>query len=187
MNLKDNEILGGILNGDKVVFDLVFKNYYAGLYTLAMDYLRSSEASKEIVQEIFLYLWENHEKIQIKTSLKAYLYRSVHNRCMNYIRDNISRSHKEIQIEELKKRADILIFEIQDTIFDKAFNEQIEQEFEEAIDSLPEQCKTIFRLNRFDNLSYAEIANQLKVSISTVKTQMFRAMNSLRQKMNKYL
>jgi RNA polymerase sigma-70 factor, ECF subfamily len=187
MNLKDSDILEGLVKGDKNFFDLIFKSYYPGLCTFAKDYVRSIEASQEIIQDIFLYLWENHEKLQIKTSLKAYLYRSVHNRCMNYIRDNISSSHREIQIEELKKQSNLLFFEIPDSLFEESFSEQIELELEQTIESLPEQCKLIFRLNRFDSLSYPEIADRLNISLSTVKTQMSRAMNTLRQKMNKFL
>jgi RNA polymerase sigma-70 factor, ECF subfamily len=187
MDLPDSDILEGITNGDKKIFDLVFKKYYSGLCTFANDYLRSLDIAQEIVQEVFLYLWENRGRLQIQISLKAYLYRSVYNRCMNYIRDNTSLSYKKINIDQLKNQSDLLFIEIPDTIFDTSFSDQIEQELEQTIEGLPEQCKMIFRLSRYENLSYPEIAHHLDISLSTVKTQMSRAMNKLHEKMSKYL
>jgi RNA polymerase sigma-70 factor (family 1) len=187
MDLRNSEILEGINKGNKKIFDQVFKNYYPGLCNFAKDYLKSPEAAQEIIQEIFLYLWEHHDKIQIKISLKAYLYRSVYNRCMNYIRDNFSILHNEIQIDQLKKQFDLSFIELTDKVFEISFSENIEQELEEAIESLPEQCEMIFRLNRFENLMYPEIAVHLNISLSTVKTQMGRAMTALQLKMKKFL
>jgi len=187
MNLLDSDIFEGINNGDKKIFNSVFKKYYHGLYSFAKDYLRSHEAAQEIIQEIFLHLWENHNKLQIKISLKAYLYRSVHNRCMNYIRDNLSISHHNIQIDQLKIQYDLSFIELPDKVFELSFSEQLEHELEAAIESLPEQCKRIFCLNRFENLMYPEIADQLNISLSTVKTQMARAMAALHLKMKHYL
>ena len=186
MNLHDSEILKGIKQGDIQIFDLVFKHYYLGLYIFARDYLKSSEAAEEVVQELFLYVWENREKLQIKTSLKAYLYRAVHNRCMNYIRDVQNLSHRKIQLEKLRKQNDLFHLEIPETIFDQLFSEQMENDLHNAIESLPDQCRRIFRMSRFENLTYPQIAKHLNVSLSTVKTQMSRAMNALRQKLEKY-
>jgi len=187
MNLCDDDMLKGINRGDKKIYDLVFKSYYSGLCTFAKDYLRSLDAAREISQEVFLYLWENRGKLQINSSLKAYLYRSVHNRCLNYIRDNLTLSHKEIQFDQLKNQADLLFIGIPEDVHDKFFSEQMEQELETAIELLPEQCKRIFRLCRYENLTYKEIAKLLNISPSTIKTQMSRAMKKLREKMIRYL
>lgn len=187
MNLRDDDMLKGISRGDRKIYDLVFKSYYSGLCAFANDYLRSPDAAREISQEVFLYLWENRSKIRIKSSLKAYLYRSVHNRCLNYIRDNLTLQHKEIRVDQLKKQADLLFIEIPEGIYDRFFSDQVEKELETAIELLPEQCKMIFRLCRYDNLTYPEIAKRLNISSSTVKTQMSRAMKKLREKMKKYL
>jgi RNA polymerase sigma-70 factor (ECF subfamily) len=187
MNLSNDDMLKGINRGDRKIYDLVFKSYYSGLCAFANDYLRSPDAAREISQEVFLYLWENRSKIRIKSSLKAYLYRSVHNRCLNYIRDNLTVSYKEIQVDQLKSQADLLFIEIPEGKYDKFFSEQAEQELETAIESLPEQCKIIFRLCRYENFTYPEIAKRLKISTSTVKTQMSRAMKKLREKMKRYL
>lgn len=185
MKLSDSDIIEGVKSGDKRFFDLVFKNYYSGLLSFAKDYLRSQEAAQEIIQDLFLFLWENKEKVQIKTSLKAYLYRSVHNRCLTFLRD--SASQNRLQFDHIKGNANLLIEEISETVFDRAFAEHAEKELEETIESLPEQCRKIFRLNRYEKLTYPQIAEKLGISLSTVKTQMSRAMNTLYEKMKKYL
>lgn len=187
MELLDSDIFEGIKKGDKRFFDLIFKNYYAGLLTFARDYIRSSDAAKEVVQDIFVNLWENHEKIQIKSSIKAYLYRSVHNRCMNYLRDTISNSRQHIPIEKLKDQIGLMCIDYSESFFNESFSEQVQKELDETIESLPEQCRKIFRLNRYEKLSYPEIADLLNVSLSTIKTQMSRAMVTLHDKMKKYL
>ncbi|UCH14181.1 MAG: RNA polymerase sigma-70 factor [Bacteroidales bacterium] len=187
MSLRDDNMIKGINRGDKKTFDLAFKSYYPGLCVFAKDFLRSADAAREITQEVFLSLWEKRGKLQIKSSLKAYLYRSVHNRCLNYIRDDLKLSHKEINFDQLKNQADLLFNDVPEGIYDQIFSGRIEQDLETEIEQLPEQCKTIFRLCRYENLTYPEIAKQLNISLSTVKTQMSRAMKKLREKMGRYL
>jgi RNA polymerase sigma-70 factor (family 1) len=186
MNFNDNDILTGITSGNRAVFDLVFRRYYSGLCTFANDFIHSYDIAEEITQDMFVYLWENHNKIQIKNSLKAYLYRSIHNRCLNYLRDN-DFSHKKVIIDTIKGRADLIFTEIPESVFDLAFSDNIEQELERTIENLPAQCKAIFCLNRFENLSYQEIAERLDISTSTVRTQISRALSKIRDKMGKFL
>ena len=187
MNLNDAYILEGINKGDKSIFNLVFKKYYPGLCAFAKDYVRSEVIAEEITQDLFLYLWENHSKIIIKTSLRAYLFRSIHNRCLNYFRDNYPSETKKEHLKQLKSHIELITLEIPEHIFDNAFTEQAERELDLAIEALPEQCKKIFRMNRDERISYPEIADLLNISLSTVKTQMSRAMNKLSEKMKKYL
>ena len=183
----DKDIYEGIRKGNRAIFDSVFKEYYSGLCILAKDYVKSVDIAEEIVQEVFFNLWENHHKIHIKSSLKAYLYRCVHNLCINYLRQNNPQTKNSVQFEELENLSDLHFIEIEDHIFDIAYNEKLEQEFEKAIESLPEQCKNIFHMSRYENIPYPEIAKRLNISLSTVKTQMSRAMNKLRNIMDEYL
>jgi RNA polymerase sigma-70 factor (family 1) len=187
MNFKDNDILTGITSGNKEVFDLVFRRYYSELCIFANDYVHSPDIAQEITQDMFVYLWENHSRIQIKISLKAYLYRSVHNRCMNYFRSKTYQMNKEVLIDNLMNHDVLLSTEISETVFDLLFSEKLEHELEKTIEMLPEQCRIIFEMNRYENLSYKEIADRLEVSASTVRTQIARALHKIRNKMSKYL
>jgi RNA polymerase sigma-70 factor (ECF subfamily) len=186
MHWPEEDIFDALRNGDRNAFNSVFKQYYSGLCTFANDYIRSYDLAEEIVQEVFLNIWENRHKIHINISLKAYLYRSVHNHCLNFLRNNMHWSRNTIQLEELKQPSDLLFIEIPGDTFDTFFTEKIEQDLEKAIEALPEQCKTIFCLSRYENIPYPEIAKQLGVSLSTVKTQMSRAMHKIREIMDDY-
>jgi RNA polymerase sigma-70 factor, ECF subfamily len=186
MNLQELEIIDGLHNGVRTQFDHLFKYYYSGLCIYANGYLRSSETSEEIVQEVFVKLWENHERIIIHTSLKAYLYRSVFNACLNYLKFNQSSNHKNIELDQSGIQLELMALETSDSLFNQLFSEQIEKELEEAIAALPEQCRKIFKMCRYEDLSYPEISDMLNVSLSTVKTQMSRAMEKLLRQMEKY-
>jgi len=183
----EKDIFDGIRKGDRKIFDLVFKEYYSGLCTFATDYVRNHDTAREIVQEVFFNLWENHHKIYINSSLKAYLYRSVHNLCVNFLRNSSQFARNNIQLEQVKQQADLLFIEMPDDIFEAAFTEQLEQKLDKAIENLPEQCRIVFCASRYENLSYPEIAEKLNISLSTVKTQMSRAMDKLREIVDNYL
>jgi RNA polymerase sigma-70 factor (family 1) len=186
MSLREKELITGLQGGNKSAFDLLFKSYYPQLCTYAKNYLKSADLADEIVQEVFVNLWDKHNKINIHTSLRAYLYRSVFNGCMNYITGKQTAAFKHVDLDDLSIRNELMSMEMADDEFSKVFSEEAEKDLESAINELPEQCREIFMMCRSDNLSYKEISNLLKVSKSTVKTQMSRAMNRLMKQMEKY-
>lgn len=187
MKWSEENILYGLKKGDRHVFELVFKSYYPVLCTFANDYVRSFSTAEEIVQEVFLHLWDSRERLQIHTSVKAYLFRSVHNYCLNFLRDKRNKKGSIFQIDSSLMESELLSFEMPEFWFDTAFSKQVEKEFEKAVKSLPEQCRTIFLMARNENLSYPEISKKLNVSLSTVKTQMSRAMEKLSEWMLRFL
>ena len=186
MSLREKELITGLQLGDRSAFDSLFRNYYAGLCSYANIYIRSAYNSEEIVQEIFVKLWEKHNKIIIHTSISAYLYRSVFNACMTYIKSIQSSGFKHIDLEEASIRNELMSMELADGEFTRIFSENVERDLEAAINSLPDQCREIFRMCREENQSYNEISNLLNVSKSTVKTQMVRAMDKILKQMEKY-
>jgi RNA polymerase sigma-70 factor (family 1) len=186
MSPSEKELITGLQQGDKSTFDFLFRSYYPGLCSFAYSYLKSSDNSEEIVQEVFVKLWEKHTKIFIHTSLRAYLYQSVFNSCMNYIKNIQSSNFKHVDLDNTSIRNDLMSMDMADMEFSKVFSEKVESDLEEAINDLPDQCREIFRMCRNENLSYKEISHLLEVSRSTVKTQMGRAMNRLLKQMEKY-
>lgn len=186
MSLREKELITGLQQGNKSTFDHLFRSYYPGLCTYANSYLKSSDISEEIVQEVFVRLWEKHNKILIHTSIRAYLYQSVFNGCISYLKNIQSTAFKHIDVEDVSIRHELMSMDLADSEFTRLFSEDVERDFESAIGELPDQCREIFRLCRTDNLSYKEIAGMLKVSKSTVKTQMSRAMNRIMKQMEKY-
>lgn len=187
MTLLEKDILEKINKGDREAFDLVFKRYFPGLCTFARDYVRTYDVAEDIVQEVFINFWIDRKKIQILISLKAFLYRCVYNRCLNYLRDINSHPHK-ISLDEgnFKQVIELSLPEITDTDFNMLFSEKLENELNKAIEDLPEKCKEIFIMCRNEHLAYPEIAKKLNLSLSTVKTQMSRAMSKLLESTNKY-
>lgn len=186
MTQHEKGILEKINHGDREIFNLVFKKYFPGLCILANDYVREYEVAEDLVQEVFISFWESRDKIQINSSLKAYLYRSVHNRCLNYIRNSNSLSNKIIPLNNLTMQSDLLLTNISDAVFDTLYTEQAEEELSTAIENLPEKCRQIFQMCRQEHLSYSEVAERLDLSTSTVKTQMSRAIDKLLESVKKY-
>jgi len=187
MNPTEKEIIDKIQEGNSKAFDFLFTSYYSSLCNYARDLVKSTEIAEEVVQDVFFKLWVKRSVLSIQTSLKAYLYRMVHNHCLNYIRDHTTqKTLKTLSFEDLQTRLAIFDIESRDSVLDDLLSEQIEIDLNKAINALPEQCKKIFYLCRFEGLSYPEIAEKLDISVSTVKTQMLRAIEKLKDILVKY-
>ena len=136
--------------------------------------------AKEIVQESFINLWEKRQSIDALKSVKSYITTSIRNKCLNYLRDT-----KKFNTEIIL--SDVLFHEIDFEQSDKLIEEELNDKINFAIDELPDKCKEVFQLNRFENLKYKEIAVKLDISIKTVETQMSKALKHLREKLKDYL
>jgi len=156
-------------------FESLFRSEYKGMLYFAILYVKEEEAAKEIVQEAFINLWEKRESIDPEREVKSYLSSSVRNRCLNYLRDN--------------KRFNGTLLSLGGLLPLPASEEYNQIEFRElsgqihrAIEELPEKCREIFRLNRFEQMKYQQIADYLNISIKTVETQMSKALAHLRSR-----
>jgi RNA polymerase sigma-70 factor (ECF subfamily) len=159
-------------------FEGLFKQYYAKLVVYACKYVSDVDIAREIVQEFFVRLYEKRQTINIDTSVKSYLFRSVYNCCINYINQkNIQNRHlRNIDLERTEEENlenEIHAIELQQRIF-------------EVIDGLPAKCRMIFKMNRLEGLKNEEIAEQLNLSKRTVETQISKALKILRQKLSDY-
>ncbi|MCD4773395.1 MAG: RNA polymerase sigma-70 factor [Bacteroidales bacterium] len=175
---KDNQNRGNKL--DETSFEELFRKHFNGLCFFAQNYVKDFDMAKEIVQESFINLWEKRQSIDISKSVKSYLTTSIRNKCLNYLRDTKKFNTEIILSDVLFQEVD---FEQSDKLIEKELNNKINN----AIDDLPEKCKEIFQLNRFENLKYKEIAVKLNISIKTVETQMSKALKHLRKKLKDYL
>jgi RNA polymerase sigma-70 factor (ECF subfamily) len=138
------------------------------------------DTAKEITHDVFLNLWEKRNDIDSGTSLKSYLFTSVYNRCMNYIRDN-KKFYRDEQIFKILEQ------EAESVPRDLLEEQELESTIIEAMNSLPDRCREVFMLNRFDGNKYAEIAEKMGISVKTVETQMSKALRILREKLINYL
>ncbi len=165
-------------SGDTEAFGVIFHDHYRPLSIYAHTILKDMDDAEDTVQQVFISLWEKRTTLTIHTSLKALLYKSVHNSCLNRIKQQKVRSGyaREVQLHSS-------VGEIRDGLQQK----ELQQKIEEALTCLPEQCAKIFKMNRFEQLKYQEIADQLSLSIKTVENQMGKALKIMREQLKEYL
>ncbi|MEN8157118.1 MAG: RNA polymerase sigma-70 factor [Bacteroidota bacterium] len=161
---------------DQGAFENLFREYFPPLMAFARKILVDEDDAREVVQKVFISLWEKRSEIDLSTTLKSYLFTSVHNRSLNVIRDR-----KKFSSEELPEVAGNWDVSAQ------IESMELEGKIMDVIEGLPEKCREIFRLNRFDGLKYSEIANQLGISVKTVENQMSKALKILREKLSRYM
>ncbi len=187
MNKLESELLSNLKNGDINAFNVIFKTYYTGLCYYANDLVKDANCSREIVQDVFIKLWEIRFSIIIKSSLKSYLYRMVYNKCIDFLKQHTAVKNREVHIDEIASQINRIVFGDPVEPFDDVYCEQMEAELEKAINNLPAQCKNVFILSRHKKLSYPQIAKKLNISVSSVKSQIKRAVVKITICMEKYL
>lgn len=180
MELSDKHIVDCIQHGDEQVFELFFRNYYERLCNYANTILNDMDEAEEMVQNAFLTIWERRDSFEVHTSLKSYLYRAVYNSSLNSLK------HKKVQQkhEQYYKQNTAPDYE---SATSQLMENELQQMAQKAIEQLPPQCKMVFSLSRFEQLTYAEIAEQMNISAKTVENHMVRALRILREKLKDYL
>jgi RNA polymerase sigma-70 factor, ECF subfamily len=132
------------------------------------------------VQSMFLKLWEKRERVTVQSSVKAYLYKCVHNDSLNYLKHlKVRASYQDHATYVMKDQPNEPVKTVE--------LKELEARIREALNELPEQCRTIFQLSRFEELKYREIADKMGLSIKTVEKQMGKALNVLRLKLADFL
>jgi RNA polymerase sigma-70 factor, ECF subfamily len=176
--IDDRNLFVLIKQGDKKSFETLFRAYYAPLCQFSHKYLKDPDDCEEVVQGFFLKLWDKKEELDINQSIKNYLFSSVRNRCLNFIKHE--KIKQEYQAEIMKKPEG----QIDPTNFIMEVN--LIERIDQCISDLPERRREIFILSREQGLKYREIADQLGISIKTVETQMGQALKELREKLKDY-
>jgi len=173
--MNEMQFSGDTRKVDEQFMQELFKTYYKGLCLFARQYIHDNEKVEDIVQDVFLNIWEKGELNASDNQVKSYLYTSVRNRCLNYIRD-----HKKFNDN------------IDTTSIENSFESnrieyrELEHLIKTAIASLPEKCREVFELSRFKEMKYQEIADALGISVKTVEAQMSKALKVLREKVSGY-
>jgi RNA polymerase sigma-70 factor (ECF subfamily) len=175
---NEKQLFDQIKNNDEQAFEQIFHHYYQNLCVFASKIIKDNDAAEEIVQDLFVKMWEKRKSLNINTSLKNYLVRSVKNQCINFIKHyHIRNTYAENILAQNKLQAEK----------DDDFIEfDLSKKIEESINSLPKKRQEIFRLSREEGLKYREIAEKLNISIKTVEAQMGLAIKALRDNLKKY-
>ncbi|MFA6702619.1 MAG: RNA polymerase sigma-70 factor [Dysgonamonadaceae bacterium] len=181
MKKNDEElfIFNRLVEGDSEAFRFLFEKYYPDLCNFVNIYLHDAVMSEEIVQDIFICLWEKKEEINIESSVKSYLLRASKNKSLNYLRNEKTKLNIYNKLANLNNS----IAEMPDSIMNA---NQLREVINNAIDSLPERCRETYILGKEKDLSYKEIAEELGVSVKTVEAQMGKALKRLREELKPY-
>lgn len=178
--LEDAVLINRLQKQDETAFETVFKIHYKGLHAYACTILNDSAVAEEVVQNIFYKLWERSETLSISVSIAAYLYRAVNNESLNHIKHMKVRAQHQVFIRHRTSGN-------MDTAAKSFQLKELENALRSALNDLPEQCRTIFQLSRFEELRYREIADQLGLSVKTVENQMGKALKLLRTRLADFL
>lgn len=162
------------------MFDYVFNYYYSSLCAFSMQYLNDRDAVEDLVQDFFVALWVDAPKLQIRTSLKTYLFAAVKNRCLDF--------QKHLKV--VRKHQTYLLYSSgeEDNLSDHLFAEsELRHAIQTSLEKLPSRCREIFELSRFQGFKNEEIAVQLGLSKRTVELQISNALKVLRKELVAYL
>jgi RNA polymerase sigma-70 factor (family 1) len=176
-SLTDQALVKMLVEGHEWALEEIFLKYNTKLYRMAIGVLGREDICKDIVQEIFIGLWNRRHTSDIQ-SLSGYLFSSVKFQVLKQLRDGKALQHHLELTENLKfanETQDLL--DVQD----------LEQNFMEAIDQLPEKCREVFVLSRIENLSHKEISSRLKISTKTVENQITKALTIVRLSISKMI
>ncbi|HYG18000.1 MAG TPA: RNA polymerase sigma-70 factor [Ohtaekwangia sp.] len=180
MQLTDQQYLSALKTGDITAFEMLFKTYYQPLCHYAYTFVRDRDNAEEIVQSAFLSVWEKRETLEIRTAVKPYLYAMVRNACLNVL--------KHEKIRQLHVAGELAVAERSvESVSNTVMASELETRIFQAMETLPEQCRLVFKLSRFEELKYAEIATQLGLSIKTVENHMGKALKIMRDQLKDYL
>jgi RNA polymerase sigma-70 factor, ECF subfamily len=186
--IEDSKIIQAIKANDLDSFEQLFRSVYPSMVVYARKFVNDVEVARDLAQEVFLNLWENRERTEFHTSLKSYLFRSVHNRCLNYIRHvQVRDNYHEITEQNMREIEFDYFNTSQSTAISHILEGELEQKINDTINLLPEQCRRVFLLSRYHDKSNQEIAEELNLSVRTVETQIYRALKVFRVELKEYL
>jgi len=175
----DESAIDKLRNGDITIFEKIFHSYFQQLFDFSNCFLHDEQESENIVQDVFFYLWTHKDKLKPNINIKAYLYRAVKNKSLNFKR------HQKVE----KEFAESHIF-LPDTVEmpdERIHRLDIEKAIDKAIKKLPDKRRAIFCMHRFEKLTYKEIAKIQGISVKTVETQIKRSLLFLEKQLSRFL
>ena len=169
-------------------FEEIYLRYFPRLLRFAREYVLTEEDAENIIQDVFMILWERRSDLKIHISLTSYLFVLIKNRCIDYLRreKQAETGRKKMQDRfDMERQMKLYSLEALDPVFFTDSN--IEGIITRAVDSLPPRCREIFILSKINGKKYKEIADELSISVSTVENQMRIALRKLREQLKDYL
>lgn len=176
MSSSEKTLLKSLQKGNKEALTALYNLYWEPLFLSAYNLLKKREVCEDIIQEVFINIWKNREKIQIKTSLKSYLYVSVRYQVYSHFRKNKDNLHIEL-FENLDRRFQYATPET------KLMHNELLQLINEVVKTLPKKCRIVYKMSREKQLSHKEISERLNISTKTVENHITKALKTLKTAM----
>jgi len=179
-DLYEKILIEKLNQSDQSAFGTIFTKYYKDLVRFSMRFTRNPDAAEELVQDVFVKLWENRNSLVISTSLKSFLLKSVQNRSLDHLRfENIRNKYASEILENL-------ILSDNDTE-KQVLHSELEEHFLKVLANLPELYVEVYSMSRNESMTYAEIAQKLGVSVRTVEVRMAKALQIIRLELKDFL
>lgn len=185
-DISEKEILKGLKSGDEDAYKRIFQAWYEPLCTYAVGLVRDRFQAENIVDDVIFHLWEIRERVEIQASLKGYLFSAVRNRSLNYLASAVRKKYKDISEEDYKLVMDSLTAISKDDVYGKLFEDELKKCLMKELDGLSPECRGVFEKSRFEGKTYKEIADELGISVNTVKYHIKNALTVLRNGLGKY-
>lgn len=187
--MVEKQLIENLRRGDESAFRCIYDRHYESLCRFADLFLHDAALAEEIVDDVIFYLWEHRKEVEIAYSLRAYLMKSVRNRCLNELNSLSRREELRFSSFSLPENTEFL-----DTLFIEKehplgylLEQELEDELLRGIEALPEECRTVFKKSRFEQKKYEEIAQELNISVNTVKYHIKNALAFLQKHVSGYL
>lgn len=166
--------------GNHKAFEELFEKYFESLSRYAFSILRDSDEAQDIVQKVFFKLWDQRKELEIRTSVKSYLYRIVHNESLNFVHQRKNRA-------EINREISLYNDDSTDNVSEQLIASDLQKAIDNALGELPPQCRKVFEMSRIEQKSYSEIAQNLTISVNTVENHISKALRQLRIALKDYL
>lgn len=172
----DEILVSRLRNGDESALTDLYNKFWQALFISAFNIIKDKELCEDIIQDIFMNIWHNREKLEIRISLKGYMYACARYQVFNHIKKNKDRIQVEL-FDDLEKRFQYTTPETE------MMHQELVLQINSIVETLPEKCQLVYKLSREEQLSHKEIAERLNISVKTVENHITKALHSIKSSM----